>query len=188
MSTTLGSPTHVHLLVEEPPIVPKEYLEIYEQEQCEGEPKTQTRTTTKVNIPNGGEKHIDVDEFLLLIGQFGKSQKLLMLILYLMMFPHSYHTLSWHFTGHSPPWKCSTTGIGGFNAECNISGTIDVGDPFYESRCTMQRKSWDFVVPKEYSIVTEVRFGKILFFFIIFLSLSNIWNALCPFHSWFFRG
>lgn len=99
------------------------------------------------------EKEIlDIDDYLLKIGEFGKSQKIILLFIYLMYIPHTFHTLSMFFTGHSPAWSCS-----GKTLECNMTGTFDVGDAFYERRCSMSRSSWEYVESKSYSIVTEVR-------------------------------
>ena len=100
-------------------------------------------------------KTAEVDEFFFAIGQFGRGQKLLCFLLYLLEIPHSYATMYWFFTGHSPPWKCS------FKSnetvlQCNRTGTFDVGHPYYNSRCSMNRESWDYVQPSTYSIVTEV--------------------------------
>lgn len=100
-------------------------------------------------------KEVDVDEFLIHIGQFGRAQKLLLLMFYLLEVPHSYHTLSWFFTGHSPPWKCSLKN-NITRAQCNSTAVYDIGDPFYEQRCFMARNAWDYIQPRSYSIVTEV--------------------------------
>lgn len=37
-----------------------------------------------------------------------------------------------------------------------MTGAFDVGDAFYERRCSMNRSSWEYVESKSYSIVTEV--------------------------------
>uniref|UniRef100_A0A7M5U329 Major facilitator superfamily (MFS) profile domain-containing protein n=1 Tax=Clytia hemisphaerica TaxID=252671 RepID=A0A7M5U329_9CNID len=99
-------------------------------------------------------KQVDVDEFLIHIGQFGRAQKLLLLMFYLLEVPHSYHTLSWFFTGHSPPWRCSLTN-NLTRAQCNSTAVYDIGDPFYEQRCFMERDAWNYTLPRSYSIVTE---------------------------------
>lgn len=95
---------------------------------------------------------VDIDNYLLRIGEFGKAQKLMMLFMYLMFLPHGYHSLSTFFSGHSPAWKCT-----GKSRECNKTGTFDVGDDFYEKRCSMKRSSWEYTESTSYSIVTEVR-------------------------------
>ena len=105
-----------------------------------------------------GLKYLDVDEFFVHIGQFGRTQKFLLLLFYLLMIPHSYHTLSWYFTGHSPAWRCAF--LNGTQSECNHTGIIDIGDRLYQSRCLMERSSWTYTKPKEYSIVTEVNKKK----------------------------
>lgn len=103
------------------------------------------------NTSNKIMESLEVDEMSKRIGEFGKAQKIMVLFLYLMQIPPSYHTFSWFFTGYSPKWKCT-----GINRECNVTGSFGVADGFYKSRCSMERNSWVFVKSDSYSIVTEV--------------------------------
>lgn len=95
---------------------------------------------------------LDVDDYLVKIGEFGKAQNIILLFVYLMYILHRYHTISVYFSGHSPGWRCK-----GNTPECNMTGIFDVGDAFYEKRCSMNRSSWEYVESNSYSIVTEVR-------------------------------
>ena len=124
------------------------------------------------NVTN---KYRDVDEILVSIGEFSKAQILILLIIYSMYVPTIYHTMSWYFTGHSPAWRCVPQ-----NEECNATGVFDVGDNFYESRCSMERDSWEFVEKKSYSVVTEVTEQ---FFSFVFLTLSILHVILITVYS-----
>lgn len=114
-------------------------------------PFSEIKETSEPVAP--ANESVDVDEYLLKIGEFGKVQKIILLVILVMCIPQSYHSISMYFTGHGPAWRCT-----GKTSECNMTGTFDVGDAFYEKRCSMNRSSWEFVQEKSYSIVTEVVF------------------------------
>ena len=106
-------------------------------------------------LTNGNEppKVLDVDEFLVYIGEFGRVQILLVCLFCLMIIPSAYHTLIMSFIGNDPGWRCALN-----NSECNRTGVFLRGDLLYEDNCKMNRTSWEFIHPKEFSIVTEVKF------------------------------
>ncbi|XP_002158070.2 organic cation transporter protein [Hydra vulgaris] len=95
---------------------------------------------------------LDVDNFLVLIGEFGRMQKLLVFLFSLMIIPSAYHTLIMSFIGNEPGWRCTSN-----NSECTFNSTVVFvkGDLNYENNCKMNRTSWKFIHPKEFSIVTE---------------------------------
>ena len=97
---------------------------------------------------------VNVDQYLVSINEFGKGQKLIILILCFMMFPASGQYFMMTFIGDNPPWSC-VKGINGTN--CDKNGTFSVGDDYYEKRCSMKLSYWNFTKLKKYSIVTEVR-------------------------------
>lgn len=114
-------------------------------------------------------KEVDVDEYLLYVGQFGKFQILLVLLFCLIIIPSTYQTLIMSFVGSNPSWRCSgqhmgsnattgnTTTLWNATSECTIKGEITNSHASYEDRCSMKRSSWEFTKRKEYSIVTDVR-------------------------------
>ncbi|XP_065651406.1 solute carrier family 22 member 4 isoform X2 [Hydra vulgaris] len=93
---------------------------------------------------------LDVDGILFLIGEFGRSQILLMIMLSLLMIPTAYQSLSITFIGLNPPWRCTNN-----SKECNRQGEFSINDEFYKQRCSMKRDSWTYVTEKDFSIVTE---------------------------------
>ena len=97
-------------------------------------------------------KTMDIDEFLLHIGQFEKAQILLLLLMFLLYVPSANQTLILFFIGNSPSWRC----VQGNSTGCNITGIFESGDEHYEKNCKMNRSSWEFIQPIEFSFVTEV--------------------------------
>jgi len=101
--------------------------------------------------PKKIENYMDVDEILLDIGEFGRMQVALVFIFCLLIIPPTYHTLIMSFAGSNPNWRCVAN-----STECNMTGEFSVlqEDDYYK-RCDMNRSSWEFTQPKEFSIVTE---------------------------------
>lgn len=96
----------------------------------------------------------NVDEFLLLTGEYGRGQKCLTFFLCLFMFGATYNILSTVFVTLNSSWRCSAYGV--TQGACLYNGTIDENHELYEKRCEMNRTSWEFEREAGYSIVTEV--------------------------------
>jgi len=96
--------------------------------------------------------HVNVDQYLGYIGEFGKRQIILQVLFCLMIIPATYQSLLLTFVANSPAWKCT-----GLTHECNETGTaFTVSNDFYSKRCEFNnRSSWEFIQPKKFSIVTE---------------------------------
>ena len=94
---------------------------------------------------------MDVDDILISIGEFGRSQKLLLLALSLLMIPAAYQSLLITFIGINPPWSCAN-----LSTECNRTGVFSLVDKFYDERCSMKREVWRYNKEIKFSIVTEV--------------------------------
>ena len=116
-------------------------------------------------------KEYDVDGILTLIGEFGRSQIVLTIILCFLMIPTACQVLIMTFLGVNPPWTCNNGSI-----ECNRAGVFSVNHEFYYRRCVMKRESWRFVKEKEFSIVTEV--DNILVFHNVTKILMMRWHIL----------
>ena len=97
---------------------------------------------------------LSMDEVLPLIGEFGKYQTMLEIAFCIMTFPGSMLVLIPYFAQHNPPWQCSTN-----STICPYNGTFGPHDILYKSRCKMPRSEWEFTKPKDYSIVTQVRYN-----------------------------
>ena len=111
---------------------------------------TESKRTSANIVP----QTVNVDQYLVSINEFGKGQKLIILLLCFMMLPASSQIFIMTFIGDNPPWSCVKR-MNGTN--CDKNGTFSVGDNYYEKRCSMKLSYWNFSKLKKYSIVTEVR-------------------------------
>ena len=105
------------------------------------------------NNDNSNVMYLDIDDFLEEIGAFGRAQHLLLVVFVIMIIPAAYQVLVMFFIGANPPWRCAQN-----QTECDYHGVFSIGDEFYDARCEMSRKSWEYTEPSTYSIVTEVKF------------------------------
>ena len=94
----------------------------------------------------------DIDHVLPLIGELGRYQIIVLVILSLAVMPPSLQWLGIYFLADDPPWRCVTN-----STKCNISGVINADSPWDNLRCKLPREDWEYVEGKYYSIVTEVR-------------------------------
>ncbi|XP_065651405.1 solute carrier family 22 member 15 isoform X3 [Hydra vulgaris] len=101
-------------------------------------------------FPQSCLNEMDVDDFLTNIGEFGKSQKLTLFFLSLLMIPASYQSLLITFIGINPSWICTNKTI-----ECNLTGVISVNHRLYNKRCSMKRESWRYEKEIDFSIISE---------------------------------
>lgn len=93
------------------------------------------------------EKELDVDDFLDRIGQFGKTQIILVSMFCLIIIPTTYQTLIMSFVASSPPWQCVDNAT-----DCQLNGTMKAKN---DDRCDMDRLSWMYTKQKSFSIVTD---------------------------------
>ena len=100
------------------------------------------------------EAELTVDDFIKTIGEFGKAQKLITLIICLMIVPCGYQNVIIVFIGDEPPWSCISDNITA--SLCDQNGTFLETHSFYQKRCSMSRLSWTFTKPEIYSVVTQV--------------------------------
>ena len=107
------------------------------------------------------EVGLNVDDFIKTIGEFGKAQKLITLLLALMIIPTAFQRTIMVFIGDEPPWMCVSDNRTSLN--CNHNGTFSESNSLYQKRCSMSRLSWNFTKPQAYSVVTQVSF---LFYFV----------------------
>ena len=91
---------------------------------------------------------MNIDQILVKIGEFGRFQILMEAIQCFLQIPYTLMILLPYFTQDSPAWKCSTN-----STKCNVTGELPSENKL---RCSIPRSEWDYVLPKEYSIVTQV--------------------------------
>ncbi len=94
---------------------------------------------------------VEVDQILPHLGEFGKFQKLLEVLLCFSSMPSVVQILIPFFTHDSPTWKCV-----GANSSCSLQGELPIKNRL---RCSLPRSSWEYTTPKDYSIVTQVCFS-----------------------------
>jgi len=90
---------------------------------------------------------MNIDQILVKIGEFGRFQILMEAIQCFLQIPYTLMILLPYFTQDSPAWKCSTN-----STKCNVTGELPSENKL---RCSIPRSEWDYVLPKEYSIVTQ---------------------------------
>ena len=94
----------------------------------------------------------DIDHVLPLIGELGRHQIIVLVILSLAVMPASLQWSVIYFLADDPPWRCVTN-----STKCNVSELIKAGSTWNTLRCKIPREDWEYVEGKHYSIVTEVR-------------------------------
>ena len=72
--------------------------------------RKEERQPLSPNNPENAGTFLDIDEFVIEIGQFGKFQKLLTFLYCLLIFAPAYQPLVMAFAGYNPSWRCSASG------------------------------------------------------------------------------
>merc|ERR1711953_460837 len=83
---------------------------------------------------------------LLIVGSYGRFQRWVTLLLFVMTLPPVYHVMILFFAADTPSWRCHSN-----STVCVFNGTQDADD---ERRCHLPRGSWEYTEPKHYSMVT----------------------------------
>ena len=81
------------------------------------------------------------------IGEFGRFQKILCMIGFVVCLPTSFQVLIMYFSTITPPWKCIVN-----STVCNLNGTMLADD---NRRCLMPRSQWYYTESKKFSLVTQ---------------------------------
>ena len=102
----------------------------------------ETRQTT--NEPT----KLDIEGFSQLVGEYGRFQKMLNLILGLMLFPYKFVIFIMLFTALEPEWTCIAN-----STICSFNGTFTGEND--ELRCNIPRSEWEYVQSKDYSVIVE---------------------------------
>ena len=98
----------------------------------------------------------DVDEILPFVGEFSRFQIIIEVLLMISIIPYTMPILIMYFAALNSPWRCAAN-----STMCTFptNQTFDSSSSQYEARCSMKRSDWEFVQPKEFSIVTQVFFN-----------------------------
>ena len=103
--------------------------------------------TTKSITGENTELVLGVDEMLPYVGEFGKYQKLMLLLVSLIYTPIAFHPFLMYFATLVPSWKCQTN-----STICLFNGTFTGED---DRRCSLPRNEWTYTEDKLFSVVTQ---------------------------------
>ena len=96
---------------------------------------------------------LELDEYIAEAGQCGVYQLRTQIIFAVFMIPLSTQVFMTYFVMHNPAWKCVAN-----STQCLYKDVITPQDTQrFTRKCDMARTEWDYVTPKTYSLVTEVR-------------------------------
>lgn len=87
------------------------------------------------------------DEFLKLIGEYGKFQKLLNLIVCVIYYFVGFQVYIAYFLVLTPTWFCKAN-----STSCTLNGTQSEENLY---RCRIPRSEWEYTEPVHFSVVTE---------------------------------
>ena len=91
---------------------------------------------------------LNIDEMLSMVGEYGPFQMIVNLMFCITMFPVMFHLLIIYFATNSPSWRCVSN-----STTCPLHNmTFNSKD---NARCAMPRAEWEYVTPRDYSLVTE---------------------------------
>ena len=98
-----------------------------------------------------GNNEKTVDEVLKVIGDFGKYQWILLLMLSYCMMCLGLQALTMTFISNDPGWQC----VNNSNV-CNFTSVVTPTMSHFKKRCDMTSSQWKFPDDAPTSIVTEV--------------------------------
>lgn len=90
---------------------------------------------------------VSVDEMLMIVGSYGRFQKLINLILCLITLPSAVHIMIMYFAAHDPEWRCSAN-----STRCLQNRSFHHTE---NQRCKLDRADWEYTKPPAYSISTQ---------------------------------
>ena len=119
----------------------------------------------------GKMQELDVDSILPLVREFSRFQYVLEALLCISIIPQALQEFMMYFAAHNSPWRCTYN-----STVCTFpqNMTFSSGDSLYEERCKLERKEWEFVYAKDYSIMTQVCNCFIFYSFQLVLLLAII--------------
>ena len=97
--------------------------------------------------PDNDDPDLNINEFLEIVGGFGRFQWILEVFFILMFMPTVAQIYIAYFTAIDPDWRCVED-----SKVCLLNGTFPSTD---EYRCRIPRSEWEFTEPKSKTIVAE---------------------------------
>lgn len=115
-------------------------------------PVTKLKTIKYGHLNISVMRILELDEFINEVGQCGLYQLRTQILFAIFMIPLSTQIFMTYFVMHDPPWRCVRN-----STICKYRDVIVPQDHVrFTTRCNMPRAEWEFVMPKRYSLVTEV--------------------------------
>lgn len=106
---------------------------------------------------------LSLKEALTKVGEFGRFQKFLCVIFFLMHIPVVMQILITVFLTTTPEWKCREN-----STTCRLIGTTFSADD--ARRCDLPRDSWEYIGEKEFSLTTQFDVHCQSFWMVMFIS------------------
>ena len=78
---------------------------------------------------------VNIDEMISIVGEFGRFQWMLEVMLCIMIFPQNYQVLIMYFAALTPTWRCIA------NTSCPFNGTLSSDNT---AGCTLARNEWEY--------------------------------------------
>lgn len=92
-------------------------------------------------------REIHIDDILETVGGFGTFQFICLIAFCIMIIPATFQVLITNFVALKPRWRCLAN-----SSKCTLNGTYDGSE---NTRCSIGREEWEFIEPKDFSIVTQ---------------------------------
>ena len=101
------------------------------------------------------KKECEVDDILPFVGEFSRFQIIIEILLCIAIIPQTLQVLIMYFAALKSPWRCVAN-----STSCTfpLNQTFSADSANYDTRCKFSRSDWEFVEPKDFSIVTQVCF------------------------------
>ena len=97
---------------------------------------------------------VDIDEAIIMIGSFGRYQKLVASYVCFIRIAMLCHVFILYFVANDPPWTCVNGDTSSFCKQ-HFGEQIPQSSNLFKQRCNLNRSDWTFTKDKAYSIVTE---------------------------------
>lgn len=91
---------------------------------------------------------ISIDEALTIVGEYGRFQIIVNAIFCLMALPPVFQIMMMFFAADAPDWRCAAN-----STVCTSNKTSF--SPKDKFRCGLKREDWEYVYPRDYSLVTQ---------------------------------
>ena len=123
----------------------------------------QTLPSEEISLSSGEEEandeEIDIDEFFVRGGEFGRFQMRIIVLLLLSTLPMVYPVMIFYYIGHDPSWSCTKNNISTSSKSiCNVVNGSTMFSHENTARCSLNRSEWKYEYHGKTSVSTEVSY------------------------------